>query len=145
LNLKLLEGVHLDQSRPDAPAGVEKTPMDQPEGQAPIACTLDAGEVATRLAWIAALNTASLLDCRRDDLRLELLYAPDARDDVLKLVQSEQACCAFLTFEVREERRGLRVIIEAPEAARDAAMFVFAPLQAGKPGKTSCGCCGGAS
>jgi hypothetical protein len=118
---------------------------DDRSEQAPIACTLDAGDFKKRLAWIAALNTAYLRDHRRDDLRLELVYAADARDQVAQMVRGEQACCGFLSFEIRDEPDAVRVIIEAPEAAREAAAMVFEPFQSKAPNETACGSCGATS
>ena len=91
----------------------------------PIACTLGAGDFKTRLAWIAQLNDASLRDHCQDDLRLELVYAPEAREQVREMARREQACCAFLSFQVVEEQDALRVVISAPEAARRAAEAMF--------------------
>jgi hypothetical protein len=90
-----------------------------------IACTLNAAEFETRRMKIADLNRTALKSYHRDDLRLELFYAIEARPQVLEMVQAEQTCCAFLTFEIREEHRALRVIVGAPEHARDAASFIF--------------------
>jgi GNAT superfamily N-acetyltransferase len=45
--------------------------------EAPIACTLQAGDYQERLAWIADLARDGLLDASREDLRLEL-YADGA-------------------------------------------------------------------
>jgi hypothetical protein len=105
----------------------------EPSNPAPIACTLGAGDLGERLAWIAELNATWLRDYRRDDLRLELTYAPDARDRVLELVRREQQCCAFLTFEVRETADAVRLIIVAPEAARGAAEAMFGPFRSKTP------------
>lgn len=91
----------------------------------PIACTLGVGEIAQRMRWIAALNAASLRCQSRDDLRLNLSYAPDARAQVTELVRREQECCAFLTFTVREDAAGVHLLIQPPEAAREAADTVF--------------------
>ncbi|HLI66007.1 MAG TPA: hypothetical protein VKU90_06550 [Caulobacteraceae bacterium] len=96
---------------------------------APIACTLGVGEAVARLAWIGRLNAASLRECRREGLRLELVYAPDARDQVLEVVRAEAACCPFLAFVVEETPGAVRVVIEAPEAARFAVAAIFAPFQ----------------
>lgn len=122
--------------------GWSLTLADQRSEQAPIACTLDAGNFRSRLAWIAALNTASLLDRWHDGLRLELVYAADARDQVLQMVRGEEACCAFLTFAVRDEPGTVRVIIEAPEAAREAAAAMFESFQSKTLSQPDCGCCG---
>lgn len=93
--------------------------------EAPIACTLSRGDLRTRKAWIADLNRTSLLGHRRDDLRLELAYVPDAVDRVLEMVRREQACCAFLAFDVSQDADAIRVVITAPETARIAAGTVF--------------------
>jgi len=113
----------------------------------PIACTLNAGDLKARRAWIADLNSAALKESRRDGLRLELIYDLSAREDVLKMVRGEQECCGFLTFDVREELRTIRVRIEAPETARDAADEVFAPFlpRLSEQKTDGCRCCGGAS
>ena len=93
-----------------------------------IACTLSADEYKTRLAWLADLTATALRDHRRDDLRLELVYARQARERVQEMIRREQKCCAFLTFEVRETADAVQVTLMAPEAARDAVDDVFAPF-----------------
>jgi hypothetical protein len=116
------------------------TPSEPP----PIACTLGAGDFKARLAWIADLNRRALRGARRDDLRLELTYAPEARDDVSLMVRQEEACCAFLAFDLSEEGGAVRVTITAPEEARAAADTVFAPFapSATASAPTGCACCG---
>jgi hypothetical protein len=115
--------------------------IDEP----PVACTLAAGDYTARIAWIADLNAAALRTHRRDDLWLELTYALDARDRVREMIRREQACCAFLTFELCEAREGVRLTIVAPERARDAADGVFAPFLPAAAAPTGCACCGGAA
>lgn len=95
---------------------------------APIACTLNPAEFKTRRTKIAKLNRTALTRYRRDDLRLELFYAAEARRQVFEMVREEQTCCSFLTFEIREEPQALRVIVEAPERAREAANSLFEAL-----------------
>lgn len=112
---------------------------------APVACTLGAGDFKARLAWIADLNRRALRSQHRDDLRLELTYAAEALDEVLEMVRGEQECCAFLTFEVSEEGGSVRVVIHAPERAREAAETVFEPFLSRTPAGAGCGCCGTAS
>ena len=89
----------------------------------PIACTLAPGEFNDRLAWINALTRDALRSHERRDLVLELNYAPEARNRVREMVRNEQACCPFLNFDLREERGEIRLIITAPEAAREAARY----------------------
>jgi hypothetical protein len=100
---------------------------------APIACSLNAAAMKTRGAKLAELNRTALESHRRDDLRLELRYAPAARPQVLEMVRAEQTCCAFLTFDIRDEPGALRVIVTAPERARDAADSLFEALSCATP------------
>ena len=115
--------------------------MSGDELEAPVACTLGAGDFRARLDWIAELNKAALRQHLREDLRLELTYAAEARTQVLEMVRREQECCAFLTFQVRDEPGLVRVTIVAPEAAREAAETVFEPFQSTAPSGAST-CCG---
>jgi hypothetical protein len=72
-----------------------------------------------------------LLSVRRDDLHLELRYAPNVADRVRELVAKEQACCAFLNFELSGIDGSVRLLIAAPERARDVADTVFEQFVAG--------------
>lgn len=92
---------------------------------APIACTLQPGDYRERLAWIAGLARDGLLGVSRDDLRLELRYAPQVADRVREMVGKEQRCCAFLDFELAETDAGVHLTIAAPERARDVADALF--------------------
>jgi hypothetical protein len=93
--------------------------------EAPIACTLQPGDYQERLAWIAEVARAGLLQFRQDDLRLELKYAASVADRVREMVRKEQQCCAFLTFDLSEVDQGVRLTITAPERAREVADVVF--------------------
>lgn len=106
-----------------------------------MACTLASADYKARLAEIAALNTAALLAHRRDDLRLELTYAAAARERVVSMVRAERACCGFLTFDIREETGGIRLVIEVPDAARAAAENAFDAFLSRTVRETGCGCC----
>jgi hypothetical protein len=114
--------------------------------QVPIACSLNASDAKRRSRKIAELNWSALRSYRRDGLRLELVYAWQAREQVMDMVRRERSCCTFLSFEIIEQPDSLRVIVEAPEAARDAADGVFEALyskalrEAGTPSATSSDC-----
>ena len=108
-----------------------------------IACTLSAGDLRQRRAWIAALNSTALLSEHRDDLRLELRYDATARMQVLEMVRNEQICCAFLNFEIHDEGHAIRVVVEAPENARNAAA-VLEFFRSKAPGQANGSCCGAA-
>jgi hypothetical protein len=103
----------------------------------PIACTLGGADLEDRAAWIAALNGRALRARARADLRLELSYGPDALADLREMVRREQECCAFLAFDLRVEGEVIRLVIEAPEAARGIADALFALFERGI---TGCGC-----
>ena len=113
-----------------------------PSAPPPIACTLAAGNFKERLTWIADLNRASLRNHCRDDLRLQLTYAPEAIDQVREMVRRERDCCAFLTFALRQDADAVRLTIEAPEAAREAADTVFGPFLGGGADQAACACGG---
>jgi hypothetical protein len=103
--------------------------MDELISEAPpIACTLDIADFKERLDWITDLNRAALLDIRRDGLRLELTYRPQAVEDVGELVRREQLCCAFLHFDLRADDDAVRLFVTASEEARQAAELVFEPF-----------------
>ena len=53
-----------------------------------------------------------------------------SRERVRAMVDSEQHCCAFLNFDVREQPDVVHVTITAPEHARDAADELFEQLTA---------------
>jgi hypothetical protein len=91
----------------------------------PIACTLQAGSYQERLAWIAALARDGLRGVSREDLRLELRYAPEVASRVREMVGKEQECCGFLSFELTETDEEVRLTITAPEQARDVADTLF--------------------
>lgn len=117
--------------------------MTETMDTAPLACTLDSGSLTERVQWIAGLNARALVGARRSDLQLELEYAPAAIDDVRRMIAQEQSCCAFLTFDLAERPDAVRVVVTAPETARDAAEQLFGPFQARAPQKAECGCTGG--
>ena len=98
--------------------------------QQPFACTLTAGDLRDRWAWIATLNRDALRGYDQADLTLRLRYAPQAVQQVRELMCQERACCAFLTFEMREEPNAVTLTIKAPEEARsmvDALFEAFLP------------------
>lgn len=108
---------------------------------APIACTLSPREHHHRLSSIAALHVDALRGHSRRDLVLELRYAPEARARVQEMVRKEQACWGFLAFALHEAEGEIRLTVTAPEAAREAADALFAPLlaQADTPACASAG------
>ena len=106
----------------------------------PAACSLAPRDRTAALAWIAALNAASLRDYRRDDLSLTLVYAPKARARVLQLVREEQECCGFLTFAVRDDPDAVVLTITAPESGRTQLEPIFDAITASPSCAVDCGC-----
>src|SRR5436190_10891529 len=106
----------------------------------PIACTLAPGAFKDRLAWIAALNKDALRKHQRRDLVLELSYAREARERVHEMVRNEQACCAFLAFELHEAGNEIHFTVTAPGTAREAADALFEQFVASAPAPSSCAC-----
>lgn len=95
------------------------------EKEAPIACTLDAGDFKARTSQIEALASRHLLRVSRQPLSIELTYAAEALPELRELVRKEEECCAFLDFDLTEIPDGLRLKITAPEAVGDAADTLF--------------------
>jgi hypothetical protein len=111
----------------------------------PVACTLAPGAYRDRIASIEALTRDALRSHERRDRVLDLHYAPEARDRVRELVRNEQACCAFLSFDLREGADEIRLTITAPETAREAADTLFEQFVAGASASSACGCTPAAS
>lgn len=91
----------------------------------PIACTLSSKDLQERRAWIADLAGDSLLNHQRRDLALCLWCKSDAAARVREMVRQEEACCAFLKFEMHEQPNVVRLTIKAPEAAREVIDALF--------------------
>lgn len=94
-------------------------------GEEPMACTLGASDFRERVETIRDLARRSLLHASRTSLSLVLTYASEAIEEVRDLVRKEQACCAFLTFDLRESPTGVVLTITAPKSAAEAADALF--------------------
>ena len=103
---------------------------DEPQS---IACTLLGEARQDRLAWIATLMRDALWSSERDDLTLRLRFAPEAIQRVRDMVQKEQACCGFLTFELDERPDDVCLIIKVPESARATTDELFEQFTALAP------------
>jgi DNA-binding transcriptional MerR regulator len=98
----------------------------------PVACTLGAGETATRLdEWNALLaGEQHLLDgvvARRpldDGLRLE--FGPDTDvTGIARLAAAEQGCCRFFGFALLVDDRGIALEVHAPPHAQPVLTALF--------------------
>lgn len=93
---------------------------------APIACTLDAGATGDRVhAWEGILDTATTRTTRPDGtLRIE--FSSDVRlGELVELVAAEQRCCAFYSFAVTVDDRGVGLEITAPAGAEEMVAALF--------------------
>jgi DNA-binding transcriptional MerR regulator len=121
----------LSANTPDGPCdetcGCSRPPSPSPGVPAdpPIACTLEVGDVAQRLAdWRSALASVVARTPIAGGLRLS--FAPGvALASLADLIAAEQACCAFLRFALTVDDRGPALEVTAPAdgAAAVAALF----------------------
>jgi hypothetical protein len=99
----------------------------------PVACSLSREDFQTRLAWIGELTRDALQDHERDDLSLHLRFTPSAVNRVREMIRQEEACCAFLAFDIREYPDAVVLTITAPESAREVAGALFDQFVAPDP------------
>jgi hypothetical protein len=59
---------------------------------------------------------------------------------VREMIRQEQACCAFMTFEMHEHPDEVVLTIRAPEDARPAAVALFEQFIAAARGTEAHGC-----
>jgi hypothetical protein len=88
-------------------------------GQLPIACSLDAGDLAAHRELMAALGRDALVGARVDGARAELRFLARAgvRERVEELAEAERRCCAFLALQVRDGGGEVVLAIDAPPGA----------------------------
>jgi hypothetical protein len=85
----------------------------------PIACSLDAGDLETRQAELAAIGRRSLLSVgRADGAPVVLAFKSDAetKAELERIVAAEAACCAFLELTITTGD-SLQLTIDGPEDA----------------------------
>ncbi len=119
--------------------------MQSPD--APVACTLAAGALQQRLAWIRRVTAQSLTAHRLDGATLHLTYRREAWPELEKIVAEEQQCCAFLRFSLRALRDGVELEIQAPgDAGHDVRWLFdhFLPAMEPSAAPKACGCAPGA-
>jgi hypothetical protein len=95
---------------------------------APIACTLSSADFKERALWLSELKKRALVSHRVDGLSAHLWYRLESAADVGKMVQQEQACCAFLHFDLRRTATGMELTVTAPAEAAADAQALFAHL-----------------
>ena len=98
---------------------------------APIACTLSGADFKERALWLTELKKRALIRHRLDGLSVHLVYRLEAAADVEKMVRQEQACCAFLHFDLQRTATGIELKVTAPVEAAADAQALFAHLLPG--------------
>jgi hypothetical protein len=90
-----------------------------PDDALPIACSLTATELPKRLAEMADLGQAALVEARTEATCAELRFAAGTgvRDRVDAVVAAESQCCAFLDMTVTDEPDTVVLTIKAPDDA----------------------------
>lgn len=97
----------------------------KPDGP-PIACTLDVEAMPDRLAdWKSILGHASARQ-RTADGALRVEFASDVLlSELTRLVAAEQSCCAFLSFAITVDQRGIGLEVGGPEGAEELVTAMF--------------------
>lgn len=97
-----------------------------PKRQIPIACTLDGDDLPARLAaWREVLEAAQGRMTSPDgSVRLELGTSYDL-GTLAALVAAEQQCCAFFSFAITVDRRGVGLEVSAPDGAQALVAELF--------------------
>jgi hypothetical protein len=99
----------------------------------PIACTLSAGDLASRVAELRALGGDGLVSVTESVRRAELRFR--AGDDIRRRVEAaaaEAECCAFLGFRVDGDAGGTVLTITAPNGGAEAIPQLVAAFAAGE-------------
>jgi DNA-binding transcriptional MerR regulator len=106
-------------------ATVEGSPATKP-GDPPIACTLESEAIPDRLAeWQAVLDRAVSRTTATDGaLRVEF-DDPIHLSELARLVAAEQHCCAFFSFTITVDVRGIALEVRASDGASDIVAFLF--------------------
>jgi MerR family copper efflux transcriptional regulator len=91
----------------------------------PIACSLDADELAARRGWASRLADDALIDARPTRDGVTARFRPDALDDLRRLVAAESVCCPFLGFRIEEGRDSVVLEVDAPPEARQVVFELF--------------------
>jgi len=91
----------------------------------PIACSLDAEQLAERRRWASRLADDALIDARPTRDGVAGRFRPDALDDLRRLVAAESACCPFMSFDIEEGADSVLLRVGAPPEARQLVYELF--------------------
>jgi hypothetical protein len=110
-----------------------------------VACTLRSKDLNERQAWIRRVTDESLVWHTLRGNSITLTYLRAALDDIRAVVEKEQECCAFLTFEIQVNPKDVVLTITSPPETRESARWLFAQFLPGPTvhSATPCGCAPG--
>jgi MerR family copper efflux transcriptional regulator len=98
----------------------------------PIACTLEPSDMPDRMvAWRdVAGHGRSRTTAADGTLRVELDDTIDI-GELARLVAAEQHCCAFFSFAITVDHRGIALEVGAPDGASDIVTSLFGQPEPG--------------
>jgi len=92
----------------------------------PLACTLGSDEIPDRLArWQAILGRAVSRSTAPDGALRLAFDDPGILDELGRMTVAEQRCCAFFSFTITVDTRGVGLEVRAPEAAAAQVSALF--------------------
>lgn len=101
------------------------TAGDNTTGDVPIACTLGAGEMSSRLdEWNALLQHVVARHGLADGLRLEFRSTSDVTE-IARLAAAEQSCCRFFAFALTIDTQGIALEVHAPPDGQPVLAGLF--------------------
>ena len=120
-----LAGPAVDGPCGESCACVTDIPTAEPHDP-PIACTLEPGAMPDRLAgWRAVLDHVRSRGTA-DDGALRVEFGDDlSLGELARLVTAEQQCCAFFSFSITVDHRGVALEVRAPDDAEDVVASLF--------------------
>ena len=120
-----LAGPAVDGPCGESCACVTDIPTAEPHDP-PIACTLEPGAMPDRLAgWRAVLDHVRSRGTA-DDGALRVEFGDDlSLGELARLVAAEQRCCAFFSFSITVDHRGVALEVRAPDDAEDVVASLF--------------------
>jgi hypothetical protein len=93
---------------------------------APIDCTLDVSSMPDRLGdWRAVLEHATSRTTTDDGARRVQFDGDVPVDELARLVVAEQRCCAFFSFTITVDHRGVALEARAPDEATAVVDALF--------------------
>jgi DNA-binding transcriptional MerR regulator len=109
-------------SRPRAVSLVSKPTTGE---TAPVACTLGASSMRSRLdEWHALLAHSTIREQIADGVRVGF-GAATPLDELIRLTAAEHDCCQFFRFAITVDSRGIALEVRSPHAALDVVHALF--------------------